>query len=80
MRYHHFIIEDEEIVKYKGQIGGVPSGFIAYPSTLSGENIYYKIVDDKITEAIGEAMHEEAARRRVGDFLSAFLADPPGGW
>ncbi len=80
MKYHHFIIEDDEIGEYRGEIGGVPSGFIACPSTLSGANVYYKMVDEKITEVIGEAIQEPAARRRVGDFLSAFMADPPGGW
>ena len=74
MKYFRYIITEDELISYKEEIGVVPAGFIESTSTLSGLSVYYKIEGTKITEIIGEAIHEEAARRRVGEFVSAFLA------
>jgi hypothetical protein len=76
MKYFRYIFTDDEIIEYKGEIDKVPPDFIEYTITLSGLSVYYKIVDVKITEIIGEAIHEEAARGRVDEFLSAFVATP----
>ena len=70
MKYFHYIIKDDEISEYTGEVQTVSSGFIEYKTTLSGESVYYKLTDDLITEMIGEAIHEPAAKRRVEDFLS----------
>jgi len=76
MKYFHYLIADEDTVTYKGEIEAVPSGFIESQITLSGLSVYYKITDVKITEIIGEAIHEDEARRRVDEFLSEYLAEP----
>lgn len=76
MSYYHYIIIDEEIKASAEKITVVPADFIEYEATLLGDSVYYKIVNGKITELIGEAIHEEAARRRVNEFLSEFLATP----
>lgn len=76
MKYFQYLITDEDRVSYKGEIGAVPPGFIENKMTLSGLSVYYKIEGTKITEIIAEAIHEEAARGRVDEFLSEFLATP----
>jgi hypothetical protein len=76
MKYFYYHITDEDIVDFKGEIEVVPAGFIESKSTLSGLSVYYKIDNSEITEMIGEAIHEAAARRRVGEFLSEYLAEP----
>ena len=78
MKYFRYIIKGEDLAEYKGEVNSVPSDFIEYESTLSGESIYYKIVDGNIVEAIGEAIHENAAKRRVDEFLAAYNASPMG--
>ncbi len=70
MKYFHYIIKGDEISEYEGEIQTVPSDFIEYRITLSGDSIYYKLTHEKITDVIGEAIHEPAAKRRVEDFLS----------
>jgi hypothetical protein len=70
MKYYHYIIKDDEFSGYQGEIDTVPSDFIEYKITLSGESVYYKLADGKITDVIGEAIHEPAAKRRVEEFLS----------
>jgi hypothetical protein len=70
MKYFHYTIKDDEILEYTGEVQTVPSGFIEYKTTLSGESVYYNLTDDTITEMIGEAIHESAAKRRVEEFLS----------
>ncbi|HTB06307.1 MAG TPA: hypothetical protein VK806_05080 [Bacteroidia bacterium] len=72
MNYFLYKIGEDEIRENCGEIPAVPEGFIEYQNTLGIDRIYYKIQDSKITEVIGEADSEETARRRVGDFLSAF--------
>lgn len=74
MKYFRYILTDDELMNYKGEIEAVPPGFIESNSTLSGFSVYYKIEGTKITEIIGEAIHEDAARRRVDEFVSAFLS------
>ena len=76
MNYFQYNITDGEIKNAEGEITAVPSGFIKFNITLSGKSVYYKLMDGKITEVIGEAIQEEAARRRVEEFLSAFLMAP----
>lgn len=76
MKYFHYVITDEDIVHYKGEVDSVPLGFLTSESTLSGFNIHYKIEGENVTEIISEAMNEDAARRRVEEFLSSYLAIP----
>jgi len=74
MKYFHYILTDDKLIKFKGEVEVVPPDFIESTITLTGLCVYYKIEGTKITEVIGEAMHEDAARRRVDEFISAFLA------
>jgi hypothetical protein len=74
MKYFHYIIKQDEIIEYAGEIQFVPSDFIEYKITLSGESVYYKLAAGKITDIIGEAIHEPAAKRRVEEFLSGLNA------
>ncbi len=74
MKYYRYILTDNELIEYKGEIEIVPPGFIESESTLSGFSVYYKIEGTKIAEIIGEAIQEDAARRRVDEFVSAFLS------
>lgn len=76
MKYFHYLIADEDIITYKGEIEAVPPDFIESTITLSGLSVYYKIEGTIITEIIGEAIHEDAARRRVDEFISEFIAEP----
>lgn len=75
MKYFLYKIQDDEISEACGELTSIPNGFIEYQNTLGIERIHYKIQDTVITEVIGEANSEETARRRVGDFLSAFHVD-----
>lgn len=72
MKYFHYTVKDNEIKKADGEIKSVPPGFIEYKITLSGESVYYKLKDEKLSEIIGESMHEDAAKRRVEEFVSGF--------
>jgi hypothetical protein len=72
MKYFHYLISDNEIKKADGEIQSVPADFIEYKITLSGESVYYKLKNEKLAEIIGEAMHEDAAKRRVEEFVSGF--------
>jgi hypothetical protein len=74
MKYFRYILTSDELTMYKGEIETIPPGFIESTITLSGLSVYYKIEGVKITEIIGEAIHENAARRRVDEFISSFLA------
>lgn len=76
MKYFHYLITDEDIVSYRGEVETVPPGFIESKATLTGFCVYYKLTGTQITEMISEAMHEEAARGRVDEFLSEYLATP----
>jgi hypothetical protein len=76
MKFFHYLTTNKDNIEYIGEIGSIPQGFIESKITLSGLSVYYKIVEVKITEIIGEAIHETAARRRVDEFLSEFLATP----
>jgi hypothetical protein len=76
MKYFHYLLTDEEAINYKGEIKAIPKGFIESKITLSGLSVYYKIEGTKITEMIGEAIHEAAARRRIDEFLSEYIATP----
>ena len=80
MKYFHYHITGDELAEPKGEIASIPEGFIEYEVTLSGNSVYYKIENNKITEVVGEAIYEPAARRRVNEFLAAYLATPPGAW
>ena len=71
MKHFRYSIAEDEIVGLKGEIGEVPEVFIEYHNDFSPEKIYYKIDNKKVTEVIGEGYDEEAAKRRVEDFLSA---------
>ena len=70
MKYFHYTIKGNEISDYKGEIQSIPSDFIEYKITLSGESVYYRLMDKNITDVIGEAIHESAGKRRVEEFLS----------
>jgi hypothetical protein len=72
MEYFHYKIKNNEVSEHIGEIPSVPVGFIEYKITLSGESIYYKLSNGKLTDVIGEAIHESAAKRRVEEFLSGF--------
>jgi hypothetical protein len=72
MKYFHYTVKDDEVSKQQGEIESVPPGFIEFKITLTGEGVYYKLTDGKLTDVIGEGIHEEAARRRVEEFLSGF--------
>jgi hypothetical protein len=74
MKYFHYTIKGDEFSKYTGEVQSVPPDFIEYQITLSGESLYYKLTEGKITDIIGEAIHEPAAKRRVDDFLSRLNA------
>ncbi len=74
MKYFRYVLTEDELINYKGEIEAVPEGFIESEITLSGLSVYYKIEGVKITEIIAEAIHQDAARRRVSEFVSAFLA------
>lgn len=76
MKYFHYLIEDEDMVTYKGEVEAIPSDFLECNATLSGLSLYYKVTGEEITEIISEAIHEEAARGRVDEFLSEYLATP----
>lgn len=80
MKYFRYIIQDDEVTESKGEVGAIPTDFIESKTTLTGQGAYYKSVNGKITEVIGEGIHEPAARRRVDEFLSAFEAPAPGAW
>ena len=71
MKYFLYTVEDEEIKEAKGEVKDIPEGFIKCKNTFAIEDIFYKIQDTKVTEVIGEAYHEDTAKRRVDDFLSA---------
>jgi hypothetical protein len=71
MKHFWYSIADDEIKAYLGEIEAIPPGFIELNSSAS---VYYKIKDTKITDAIGDAIHEPAARRRVQEFISALNA------
>jgi hypothetical protein len=71
MKYFWYRITDEEISALIGEVEVVSPEFIELKSTLVGERVYYKIKDGKITEAIGEGLSEESAKRRVQEFISA---------
>jgi len=71
MKHFRYSIVEDEIAQLKGEIDEVPEGFIEYHNDFSPEKIYYKIDNKKVTEVIGEGYDEEAAKRRVEDFLSA---------
>ena len=74
MKYFRYILTDDELIEYKEEVEVVPPDFIESTITLTGLSVYYKIKGTKISEVIGEAFHEDDARRRVGEFMSAFLA------
>jgi hypothetical protein len=72
MKYLHYKIKEDEISDDGHEIASVPADFIEYKITLSGESVYYKITNGKVSDVIGEAVHEPAAKRRVQEFLSGF--------
>jgi hypothetical protein len=76
MKYFHYTITDGDITQFTGEVSAVPGDFIESEITLLGESVYYKTVNGKMTEVIGEAIHEDVARQRVEEFLSAFLMTP----
>lgn|GEM_PF-1633961 len=76
MNYYRYTIANEEVKTFVGEITSLPVGFIEYEITLSGKSVYYKLVNGKITEMIGEGNNEDIARERVEEFLSEFLATP----
>lgn len=71
MKRFWYSIEDDEIKTCMGVIEDIPEGFIELHNSLGPDRVYYKIVDSKITDAIGEGINEETAHRRVQDFISA---------
>jgi hypothetical protein len=72
MKYFLYKIREDEIQENCGEVSAIPEDFIEYQNSFGIDRIHYKIHNTKITEVIGEADSEETARRRVGDFLSAF--------
>jgi hypothetical protein len=74
MKYFHYIIKNDEVSDYTGEISSVPVGYIEYKITLTGESVYYKLTNGKVTDLIGEAIHQDAAKRRVEEFLSGLNA------
>ena len=72
MKYFHYKIKNDEVSEHIGEASSIPPGFIEYKITLTGESVYYKLTDGKLTDVIGEAIHEEAAKRRVEEFISGF--------
>ena len=75
MKYFRYSIANDEIQTFVGEIQSIPLNFIELNSGLGSESIYYKIQDGKITDAIGEGFTEDAARRRVEEFISALNAN-----
>ena len=71
MKRFWYSIVDDEIKALNGEIENIPSGFIELDDSLGADRLYYRIQDGKITDAIGEGVHEEAARRRVQELISA---------
>jgi hypothetical protein len=71
MKYFRYSIIDDEVKAFTGEIQSIPPEFIQIKSDFWGDSIYYKIEDVQITEVIGEALTEPAARRRVEEFVSA---------
>jgi hypothetical protein len=76
MKYFCYLITDEEVMEFKGELSAIPPGFIEYEATLSGLNVYYRIMNGKITEVIAEAFDEQIARERVENFLATFIVTP----
>lgn len=74
MKYFHYNIKGNEILGMAREVQEIPPGFIEYKVNMEGSNIYYRLRDGELAEAIGEAMHEDAAHRRVNEFLSGFNA------
>jgi hypothetical protein len=74
MKYFRYTIEDDLVKSTEGEVNEVPAGFIECEEGFGPDSLYYKIVDTNVTEVIGEAFHEDAARRRVEDFLSRLNA------
>jgi len=66
MNYYRYIINNDELKDFAGEVEYIPDGYIEYQP----DGIYYKIKNGKITEVIGVAFDEEVARRRVENFLS----------
>jgi hypothetical protein len=72
MKYFWYSITDDEIKDFLGEVSARSAGFIKSAESLGGVNVYYKSKDGKLIEVIGEAIHEQAARRRIEEFLSTF--------
>lgn len=72
MKNFRYIIVDDEIAEAKGEIASIPQGFIEVKLNMGADKVHYKIENGHLTEAIGEGIHEETARRRIEEFLSTF--------
>ena len=72
MKHFRYKVEDDEIKGLIGEVETIPPGYIEMNNSMGADRIYYKITGGKITEAIGEAIHEPAAHRRVEEFISSF--------
>jgi hypothetical protein len=71
MKTFHYKIEDDEVQESTGEVREIPPDFIEYHNSLGPEKIYYKLSDGKVTDVISEGGHEDLARMRADDFLSA---------
>ncbi len=71
MNHYHYIIKGDEINGYLGEVNIIPSDFKEADSTATGDKIYYRIEDGKVTELIAEGFNEDAARRRADEFVSS---------
>ena len=72
MKYFHYKIDNNEVSEYNGEIPSIPPGFIQYKVGLAGESVYYNLANEELTDVISEGIHEDAARRGLEEFLSAF--------
>jgi hypothetical protein len=71
MKYYHYIIIDDEIAEFRGEVQTIPVDFIEYQVTMTGERVFYKSSNGILKEIIAEGGNADSAERRANEFLSA---------
>lgn len=71
MKYYHYTITDDEITESRGEVLSIPTDFIEYPITMTGERVFYKSLNGILKEIIAEGGNADSAERRANEFLSA---------
>lgn len=71
MAHFYYDVVGKEIDEFNGEVHGPSPDFKHYQNKSFGvEEIYYKVVDEKVTEVICEGLSEKSARKAVKEFLS----------